>query len=178
VVDAAIVDGVNSLMSLFATSAMRGTFREERGTNALDGGAPYYGSYATGDGRHVCIGPIEPQFFAELCERLGVDPALRDAQHDRARWPALRAEFERLFRTRSRDEWTALFDGSDACVAPVLALSEASAHPHQSAREAFVDVEGVLQPAPAPRFSRTPSQIQGPAAREATPAAEVLARWD
>jgi len=177
VVDAAIVDGVNSLMSLFATSAMRGTFREERGTNALDGGAPYYGSYATADGRHVCIGPIEPQFFAELCERLGVDPALRDAQHDRARWPALRAEFERLFRTRGRDEWTALFDGSDACVAPVLALSEAPAHPHHGAREAFVDVEGVRQPAPAPRFSRTPSRVQGPAAREATPAARVLARW-
>ncbi|WP_285411165.1 CaiB/BaiF CoA-transferase family protein [Variovorax sp. efr-133-TYG-130] len=178
VVDAAITDGVNSLMSLFASSALRGTFVEQRGRNALDGGAPYYGTYATADARHVCIGPIEPQFFADLCERLGVDPALRDAQNDRARWPALRAELERIFLIRTRDEWTALLEGSDACFAPVLALGEARAHPHQVARDAFVDVDGVAHPAPAPRFSRTPSNIQGPAPSQAQGLNQVLRRWE
>jgi alpha-methylacyl-CoA racemase len=177
VVDAAITDGVNSLMSLFATSALRGNFAEQRGHNALDGGAPYYGTYATADARHVCIGPIEPQFFADLCERLGVEPALRDAQNDRARWPALRAELERIFLTRTRDQWTALLEGSDACFAPVLALGEARDHPHQVARDAFIDVDGVAHPAPAPRFSRTPSKIQGAAPAEAQRVAEILSRW-
>jgi alpha-methylacyl-CoA racemase len=177
VVDAAITDGVTSLMSLFATGAMRGTFAEARGSNALDGGAPYYGTYETADARHVCIGPIEPQFFAELCERLGVAPTLRGAQHDRAQWPALRAELERIFRTHTRDEWTARLEGSDACFAPVLALSEAAAHPHQRAREAFVEVDGVRHPAPAPRFSRTPSAIQGPAPSQAKAVGDVLGRW-
>lgn len=178
VVDAAITDGVNSLMSLFASSALRGTFVEQRGRNTLDGGAPYYGTYATADAQHVCIGPIEPQFFADLCERLGVDPALRDAQNDRARWPALRAELERIFLIRTRDEWTALLEGSDACFAPVLALGEARAHPHQVARDAFVDVDGVAHPAPAPRFSRTPSNIQGPAPSQAQGLNQVLRRWE
>ncbi len=177
VVDAAITDGVNSLMSLCATSALRATFAEARGSNALDGGAPYYGTYETADARHVCIGPIEPQFFADLCERVGVAPALRGAQHDHAQWPALRAELERIFRMRTRDEWTALLEGSDVCFAPVLALSEAEAHPHQLAREAFVDVEGVKHPAPAPRFSRTPSSIQGAAPSHAQAVADVLERW-
>lgn len=177
VVDAAITDGVTSLMSLFASSAMRGTFREERGTNMLDGGAPYYGSYETGDGEHVCIGPIEPQFFAELCERLGVAPALRDAQNDRRRWPELRTELDRIFRSRSRDAWTSVFAGSDACFAPVLRLSEAAAHPHQVARRAFVDVDGMRQPAPAPRFSRTPSTVRWSAARQPAPFDDVMRRW-
>ncbi|MEZ2298393.1 CaiB/BaiF CoA transferase family protein [Variovorax sp. RCC_210] len=177
VVDAAITDGVNSLMSLFATSALRGNFVEQRGHNALDGGAPYYGTYATADARHVCIGPIEPQFFADLCQRLGVDPDLRDAQNDRARWPALRAELERSFLTRTRDEWTALLEGSDACFAPVLALGEARDHPHQVARDAFIDVDGVAHPAPAPRFSRTPSKIQGAAPSEAQRVSAILSRW-
>ncbi|MFS2098882.1 CaiB/BaiF CoA transferase family protein [Variovorax sp. Varisp85] len=177
VVDAAITDGVNSLMSLFRTSAMRGHFAETRGTNVLDGGAPYYGTYETADGKYVSIGPIEPQFFALLCEQLGVAAPLRDAQNDRARWPALRAEFEHLFRTRSRDAWTALFEDSDACFAPVLALSEVAMHPHQVAREAFVDIDGTRHPAPAPRFSRTPSAIQGPAAAEAWAIGSVAADW-
>lgn len=177
VVDAAITDGVHSLMSLFRTGAMRGTFSEQRGANMLDGGAPYYGVYETADHRHVSIGPIEPHFFAELCERLGVEPSLRDAQHDRQRWPALRAELDRIFRTRGRDEWTALLEGSDACFAPVLALSEAPMHPHNAARDAFVDVDGAMHPAPAPRFSRTPSAIQGAAPAQARTIVEVLDRW-
>lgn len=177
VVDAAITDGVNSLMSLFATGALRGTFTEARGSNMLDGGAPYYGTYETADGKHVCIGPIEPQFFADLCERLGVSPPLRDAQHNRQAWPALRSELVRIFRSRTRDAWTALLEGSDACFAPVLALSEAPAHAHHRAREAFVELDGVRHPAPAPRFSRTPSAIQGAAPTQACAAEDVLDRW-
>jgi alpha-methylacyl-CoA racemase len=177
VVDAAMTDGVLSLMTNFISQGLRGVFKEQRGSNLLDGGAPWYGVYETSDAQHVCIGAIEPQFFAEVCERLGVAPALRDVQPDRARWPALRAEFERLFRMRTRAEWTALLEGTDACFAPVLPLSEAATHPHNVAREAFVEVAGISQPAPAPRFSRTPSAIQGPAPTEAVAACAVLARW-
>ena len=177
VVDAAITDGVLSLMSFAVASAMRGNFSEQRGGNMLDGGAPYYGVYETADGRHVSIGPIEPQFYADLCERLSVEHSLRDAQKDKTRWPALRAEFERIFRSRTRDEWTAALEGSDACFAPVLALSEVAAHPHNAARQAFVDVAGVKHPAPAPRFSRTPSGIQGPAPIQALDIEEIVARW-
>lgn len=177
VVDAAITDGVHSLMSLFHTGAMRGSFTPRRGANALDGGAPWYGVYETSDGGHVSVGPIEPQFFAELCERLDVEPSLRDAQADRARWPALRAELARIFLTRSRDAWAALLEGSDACFAPVLALGEAPAHPHNVARGAFVAVDGTLHPAPAPRFSRTPSAIQGAASTRRWKVADALVRW-
>jgi alpha-methylacyl-CoA racemase len=168
---------VHSLMSLFHTGAMRGSFTPRRGANALDGGAPWYGVYETSDGGHVSVGPIEPQFFAELCERLDVEPSLRDAQADRARWPALRAELARIFLTRSRDAWAALLEGSDACFAPVLALGEAPAHPHNVARGAFVEVDGTLHPAPAPRFSRTPSAIQGAASTRRWKVADALVRW-
>ncbi len=178
VVDTAITDGVLSLMTHFAASSLRGSFDEtRRGSNPLDGGAPYYAVYETADGRHVAVGAIEPAFFALLCERIGVAPELRDAQNDRARWPALHAELTRLFAQRSRADWQHLLEDSDACFAAVLTLSEAAAHPHHSARTAFVDVDGVRQPAPAPRFSRTPSAVQGPAPSQATPVAEVLAQW-
>jgi alpha-methylacyl-CoA racemase len=178
VVDAAITDGVLSLMTHFAASSLRGQFDDtRRGSNLLDGGAPYYAVYETADARHVAVGAIEPAFFALLCERLGVAPELRNAQNDRARWPALRAEFTRLFAQRSRAEWQALLEDSDACFAPVLALGEAAGHPHHLARQAFVDIDGVRQPAPAPRFSRTPSTVQGPAPGAATPLVQVLARW-
>ncbi|WP_254602100.1 CaiB/BaiF CoA transferase family protein [Cupriavidus taiwanensis] len=159
VVDAAICDGALSLMSLAQGHRFRGLHSERRGDNMLDGGAPYYATYRTADGEYVCIGAIEPQFFALLCERIGVDPALRDAQHDRTRWPALRAELARIFLQRNRAAWTDLLAQTDACFAPVLALSEAEQHPHLLAREAFVDVGGVPCPAPAPRFSRTPSAL-------------------
>jgi len=177
VVDAAMSDGVVSLMTNFVSQSMRGAFGGPRGTNVLDGGAPYYGVYETADGLYVTLGAIEPQFFADFCERTGVPAELRGAQHDRAQWPRLRAEFERIFRTRTRAEWTALLEGTDVCFAPVLSLAEAPAHPHHRARRAFVEVDGVQQPAPAPRFSRTPSRIQGPAPAQATPADQVLARW-
>lgn len=177
IVDAAITDGVASLMTLSMASAIRGQSIEARGSNLLDGGAPFYGVYATADARYVAIGPLEPAFFALLCERLGVDPALRDAQTDRSRWPTLRAEFERIFVQRTRAEWQELLEDSDACVAGVLTLSEAAEHPHNVARGAFVEIEGVRQPAPAPRFSRTASVVQGPAPREPTALADVLAGW-
>ena len=177
VVDAAITDGTLSLMSHYVASAMRGTFVEERGHNVLDGGAPWYSVYETADAKFVSIGPIEPQFFAELCERVGIDPSLRHSQHDRSRWPALRAELSRIFRQQSRDEWSIRLEGSDACFAPVLALSETEAHPHNRSRESFVEVDGVMHPAPAPRFSRTPSSIQAAAPRQAHDIDEAILRW-
>jgi alpha-methylacyl-CoA racemase len=177
VVDTAISDCVISLMTYCVSGSLQGTFREERGTNLLDGGAPFYGVYETADARHVAVGPLEPQFFAELCERIDVAATLRGAQHERQRWPELRAELARIFKTRSRDEWTALLDSTDACVAPVLALGEARSHPHNVARRAFVEVDGISQPAPAPRFSRTPSAIQGPPPGATCGVADIVAGW-
>ncbi|MDB5826698.1 MAG: carnitine dehydratase [Variovorax sp.] len=177
VVDAAMSDGVISLMTNFVSQGLRGVFNEQRGSNLLDGGAPWYGVYETSDGEHVCIGSIEPQFFADICRRLEVPEALHNAQSERARWPELRAFFEQSFRAKTQAEWVALLEGTDVCFAPVVPLSEAPDHPHNLARKAFVDVQGVRQPAPAPRFSRTPSAIQGPAPKEAVDAAHVLARW-
>jgi alpha-methylacyl-CoA racemase len=177
VVDAAMTDGAISLMTNFVSQGMRGVFSEKRGTNMLDGGAPYYGVYATADGEYVSLGAIEPQFFADFCERTGVAPELRGAQNDRAQWPRLFEEFTRIFLSKTRAEWEQLLSGTDVCFAPVLPLSQAQAHPHNVARKAFVEVNGINQPAPAPRFSRTPSRIQGPAPAQATPAADVLARW-
>lgn len=177
VVDAAMSDGVISLMSNFISHSRRGLFKEERGSNLLDGGAPYYRVYETADGQHICIGSIEPQFFKDLCERVSLPASLHEAQQDRTRWPEMHAEFERIFRGKTRDEWVALLEGTDVCFAPVLPLSEVPAHPHNVARQAFVDVEGVSHPAPAPRFSRTPSAIQGPTPSGAVTPSVVQARW-
>ncbi len=174
VVDAAITDGVLSLMSQHVAGALQGKFSDRRGTHLLDGGAACYGVYGTADGGHVAVGPLEPQFFAELCERLGVAPALRDAQHDPSRQALLRAELARRFASRTRQEWAEVFDGSDACVTPVLSLDEARVHPHHVARGAFAQVGGIPQPAPAPRFSRTPSSAR-PACE--TDLATVADRW-
>ncbi len=160
VVDAAITDGTLSLMSLAYLQHSRGQMTLSRGSNVLDGGAPYYGAYPTADGQYVSIGPIEPQFFAQLCDKLGLPADLHDAQHDRARWPALRAAIAAAFATGSRADWITRLEGSDVCFAPVLDLQEAASHPHNQARQAVVTVDGLLQPAPAPRFSRTPSAIQ------------------
>ena len=129
----------------------------------LDGGAHFYGTYETRDGRWVAVGPVEPQFYAELLDRLGLDASDWPHQMDRTGWAALRQRVAAVFRTRTRDEWTELFDGSDACFAPVLDLAESREHPHMVARESFIDMDGVAQPAPAPRFSRTQSRVQGPA---------------
>ena len=178
VVDAAMTDGALSLMSNFVTASLRGNFKEQRGSNMLDGGAPYYGTYQTADAGHICIGAIEPQFYADLCKRLDVPASLHAVQNDRTRWPEMRAEFARIFLTKTRAEWAALLEGTDVCFAPVLPLSEVAAHPHMAARQSFIDVGGVQQPAPAPRFSRTASTVQGPPPSEAAAAADVLARWE
>lgn len=176
VVDAAIVDGVTSLMTQFVGMGLRGNYVEQRESNMLDGAAPWYTVYETADGRHVSVGAIEPQFFAELCERIGLAHEWVAAQHERARWPQLRTELASTFRTRTRDEWAALLQNTDSCVAPVLSLGEAARHAHNAQRGGFVAVGGVSQPAPAPRFSRTPGQAR-PVASQATPSAAVISRW-
>ncbi|MDA7419006.1 CaiB/BaiF CoA-transferase family protein [Xenophilus arseniciresistens] len=177
VVDAAMSDGAASLMTNFVSQQMRGVFSERRGSNHLDGGAPYYRVYETLDGEYVTLGAIEPQFFAEFCERVGVAAELHGAQNDRAQWPLLHEAFTQIFKRRTRDEWTARLEGTDVCFAPVLPLSQAPAHPHNCSRATFIEVDGVLQPAPAPRFSRTPSRIQAAAPKQATPVIEVIERW-
>jgi alpha-methylacyl-CoA racemase len=164
VVDAAMVDGVGSLMSIFHGLAAAGQWRTgERGVNLLDGGAPFYGSYQTADHRWLAIGPLEPKFFAELARRTGLDDRFVQGQYDQRLWPEMRSALAAIFAQRSRDEWTALLEGSDACVAPVLSLDEAPAHPHAAQRQAYVDVGGMRQPAPAPRFSRSPAAAPRPA---------------
>ena len=175
VVDAAICDGVLSLLSNNQSHRLRGIYRDERGANMLDGGAPYYTTYETADGRHVAVGPIEPKFFALLCQQLELPEALWDAQNDRARWPALRAAIAAAFRQRTLAEWCARMEGSDSCFAPVLTLEEAQRHPHIQARAGFLQVDGVMHTAPAPRFSRTPAAIQSPSGAPAVGVASVLA---
>jgi alpha-methylacyl-CoA racemase len=136
-----------------------GMWQDKRGVNLFDGGAPFYDTYECADGNYVAVGALERQFFAELVRVLGVDAP---PQHDRARWPEMRELFAQTFRTRTRDEWAALFADVDACVAPVMGLIEAIDHPHIKARETLVDIGGVVQPAPAPRFARTPGRVQRP----------------
>jgi alpha-methylacyl-CoA racemase len=177
VVDACISDGVISLMSLFQVMASRGSHVERRGSNVLDGGAPYYGVYETADGGHVSLGPIEPKFFELLCDKLELPESLKGAQNDRGRWSELREAIAIRIKQRTRGDWCALLEGSDACFAPVLTLSEAAQHPHNRAREAFVELDGVTHTAPAPRFSRTASRIQGPAPSSAVLAQDLLERW-
>jgi len=155
VVDAAIVDGAALLTTSIHEMVTLGLWEERRGANLLDGGAPYYGVYETADGEHVAVGALEPKFYGELLDKLGLRPDDLPPQADRERWPELRERLEAVFRTRTRAEWTDVFEGSDACVAPVLGLSEARAHPHNRARGTFTLVDGSPQPAPAPRFSRT-----------------------
>ena len=177
VVDAAIVDGTASLAtSLFGMHAAG--LWGERGTNVLDGGAPFYDVYACADGKCISVAPIEPKFYAELCRLLGVAPEALGAQDERATWADTKARLARLFATRTQAEWCALLEGTDACFSPVLTVDEAVRHPHLKARGTFVSVDGVAQPAPAPRFSRTPNAQPRPpetASREASAAA--LADW-
>ena len=162
VVDAAMIDGAATLMALPYERHASGDWHDERGANQLDGGAPWYGVYATADGRHVAVGAIEPQFYAELLRGLGLDPAALPERADRANWPALRVMFAQRFGTRTRDAWAAVFESMDACVSPVLSLAEAPKHPHNLAREVFVETRGGQLPAPAPRFSATPSRRAEP----------------
>jgi alpha-methylacyl-CoA racemase len=162
VVDAAMVDGVALLMAPFFMALRSGYFSNERGTNLLDSGAPFYDCYACADGRWVAVGALEAQFFAALLVGLGIDQAEVGDQHDRAGWPSMRDRFAAVFATRGRDEWVVHFAGRDACVAPVLTTEETLADPHLRARGTVVEVEGVLQPAPAPRFGATPAALDRP----------------
>lgn len=159
VVDCAMVDGAAVLMSMIWSFRAAGFWRDERGVNLLDTGAHFYDTYETADGRYLAVGAIEPQFYAELRRLAGLtEDRELDAQLDFTQWPALKEKLAAVFRRKTRDEWTAIFDGTDACVAPILSMSEAPHHPHNAAREMFVTADGVVQPAPAPRYSATPAR--------------------
>ena len=175
VVDAAMVDGAASLMGLFHGLQAAGAWRDARGTNLLDGGAPFYGTYETSDGKWVAIGAIEPKFFAELARRIGLDERFVAAQHDRSHWPAMREAIAGLVRGRTRAEWCARLEGTDACFAPVLTMQEAAEHPHATARGAYVQVEGMVQPAPAPRFDRSVPEAPRAAPEPGAHTVQVLA---
>ena len=177
VVDAAMIDGASLLTTMFWGMAAAKQWTERRGENVLDGAAPWYDTYRTRDDRFVAIGAIEPKFYAELLQRLGLAQETLPAQHDRGGWPALRARFAQVFSTRTRDEWVRIFEGSDACFAPVLTFAEAVRHPHNDARGGHVEVEGVVQPAPAPRLSRTPAGVRGPPPERGVHGGAALRDW-
>ena len=159
VVDAAMVDGTAALSHMIWGLRGVGAWSDERGVNMLDTGWPFYDTYETADGKHMAVGALEPQFFAELLRLLELDPATTPGQGDRDRWPEMREIFTRVFKTKTRDEWAAIFDGTDACVSPILTFGEASDHKHLAARETLIEVDGITQHRPAPRFSRTPNGI-------------------
>ncbi|HZN19453.1 MAG TPA: CoA transferase, partial [Micromonosporaceae bacterium] len=205
VVDAAILDGSALLATQLYALLHAGLWRDERGTNLLDGTAPHYGTYQTADGRYLAVGPLEPKFFAQFATLLGgldpdaggngldvdgngldeggngLDEGSNDADppnpYDVAQWPRLRKLVAERIATRTRDEWLAVFEGSDACVAPVLSLAEAPEHPHVAARGVFVDLDGVRQPAPAPRFSATPATLTTPPPLPGQHTRDVLTEW-
>ena len=176
VVDAAMTDGSALLMSMMYTLKAMGQWHNERGSNLLDGGAFFYDTYACADGKYLSVGAIEPQFYALLLERCGISDSDFEEQWQRGLWPQLKAKLAAVLLQKSRDEWCALLEGSDACVAPVLNMDEAPRHPHNQSRTTFIEVAGVMQPAPAPRFSRTPTATPRP---PATPehGAAILADW-
>jgi len=177
VVDAAMVDGASTLMAMFRGMTAMGLWREERGVNMLDGGAHFYGAYETSDGGYVSVGSIEPQFYAELLEKTGLAGEDLPRQMARDEWPAMQQRLEAIFKTKTRDEWCEIMEGSDVCFAPVLSMSEAPSHPHNVERGAFVEIGGFAQPAPAPRFSRTEPRVPGPAAHPGQHTDAALADW-
>lgn len=163
VIDAAMVDGAAALMAMFYSMSASGAFDTQRGTNLLDGGAHFYDTYETADGEHVSIGSIEPQFYALLMEKAGLDAEYFQPQMNKGRWGELKAKLTEVFLTKTQAEWCDIMEGSDVCFAPVLNLIDAATHPHNVARNSYQEVAGVLQQAPAPRFSRTPAAaIQAP----------------
>jgi alpha-methylacyl-CoA racemase len=179
VVDAAMVDGSVMLMSVFVGLSAMGFWSDDRGTNMLDGGAHFYGVYETSDGGYISIASYEPQFYAELVQLLvplgiPLDPA---TQMDQAAWPGLKEQMAALFKTRTRDQWVEFFTGHEVCFAPVLTMNEAREHPHNVARGTYAEVEGAPQPAPAPRFSRTPGAIERTPVTPGTDTDEALADW-
>jgi alpha-methylacyl-CoA racemase len=175
VVDAAIVDGTAHLATMIYGMVGAGGWRPRRGVNLLDTGAPFYDVYETADGEHMAVGPLEPQFYKEFVRLLGLADADLPAQLDLPRWPELRKRFSEVFATRTRREWTDVFEGTDACVGPVLSLTEAHEHPHLRARGTLVDQDGCVQPAPAPRFSATPASLRTPPPRTGADTRAALA---
>ena len=178
IIDAAMTDGTASLLSPFFGLMAMNMWTTDRFSNRLDGGAFYYGSYECSDGKYISIGSLEPQFYALLLEKAEItDPEFQE-QLDEAAWPAKREKLNQLFKTRTRQQWCDIMEGTDVCFAPVLDLKEAPAHPHNIDRKTFVELDGVVQPAPAPRFSRTQGEIQGPAAMAGEHTREVLSAWN
>ncbi len=177
VVDAAMVDGVAALMSIIHGAQQSGWWSEERGTNMLDTGAHFYEVYETKDGKYVSIGSIEPQFYAELVEKTGLAGEDLPGQMDRSQWPAMKERLREIFAQKTRDEWCEIMEGSDVCFAPVLSMSEAPRHPHIRARGTFVERDDTFQAAPAPRFSRSTCEIQGPPPRAGQHTDEVLSEY-
>src|SRR5687767_14988341 len=174
VVDAAMVEGASLLAAMFAGFLKTGSWSETRGDNILDGGAPWYNVYETKDGKHVSIGSIETRFYEELLQKLGV-PDL--GQNDRARWPEMKTTFEKAFKAKTRDEWCKVFEGSDACFAPVLSWSEARLDRHNVFRKSFISLKSVEQPAPAPRFARTPGAVRRAPPERGEGGREAVAEW-
>ncbi|MGC2415841.1 MAG: CaiB/BaiF CoA-transferase family protein [Stellaceae bacterium] len=177
VVDCSMVEGSASLMMMMYGALAAGAWREERAHNRTDGGAHYYGVYQTKDGEYVSVGSIEPQFYALLLKHTGLEGESLPAQTDRARWPQMRERLAAIFKQKTRAEWTQIMEQTDICFAPVLRMSEALDHPHNRHRQSFVEVDGIPQPAPAPRFLGTPSQIQRPPARIGEHTDAVLKDW-
>ena len=176
VVDAAMTDGSALLATMIHTFLSMGVWGD-RGTNMLDTGAPFYDVYECADGEYISLGSIEPQFYAELLRITGLDQEELPKQMDRSQWPKMKEKIAETIRTKSRDQWVELMEGTDVCFAPVLSPSEAYAHPHNVERETFIEVAGVKQPAPAPRFSRTPGAIDGPPPHPGEHTEEVLSSW-
>ncbi|NQZ97204.1 MAG: CoA transferase [Myxococcales bacterium] len=177
VVDAAMVDGSATLLTVLFSIHQHGHWSEERGSNVIDSGSHYYDAYETRDGKYVSVGAIEPQFYAELLEKTGLAEEDLPAQSDRDAWPALKQRMVEVFRSKTRDEWCEIMEGSDVCFAPVLSMSEAPSHPHNVARKTFVSHDGKLQPAPAPRFSRTPGELGLPPPVPGQHTDEALVDW-
>ena len=177
VIDAAMVDGASTLMGFFHAMLAMGAWPGERGTNILDTGAHYYETYETRDGLYISLGSIEPQFYAELLEKLDLDPKTLPNQNDRAKWPEMKDRFEAIFKTKTRDEWCALMEGTDICFAPVLSMREVAKHPHIAHRATYVERHGLTQPAPSPRFSRTPAELDRPPARAGEHTEEILTAY-
>jgi alpha-methylacyl-CoA racemase len=175
VVDAAMVEGASLLAAMFAGFLKAGSWSETRGDNILDTGAPWYDVYQTQDGKYVSIGAIEERFFAELLSRLKLTNV--PGQHDRKRWPEMKSLFEKTFKAKTRDEWCAIFEGSDACFAPVLSWSEARRDPHMVFRNSFCSVSEVEQPSPAPRFSRTPGGVRRAPPERGEGGRDALVDW-
>ncbi len=177
VIDVAMVDGAASLMAAIYGLRAAGRWTDQRGDNILDTGAHYYNVYETSDGKHVAVGSIEPKFYAELLRLSGLANQELPRQNDKISWPALTDKLAAIFKTKTREEWCKIMEGSEVCFAPVLSMQEAPQHPHNQLRETFVDMDGVVQPAPAPRFSRTPSAIQRPPAAPGEHTEAALRDW-